>query len=172
MSTFATLHETEDLVRRRLGHLPLEASAMHAMSSIHRAANATRTYMTNAVLRHHELSWTGFVVLWSVWIYDGLPSWQAAQSASISKATLTGVVQTLESRGWLTRAIDPADRRLVNLCLTPEGRELMEHIFPQLNRIESEIMAGLPSEQVDALANALRAVVEHLESLDAEPDLS
>lgn len=168
MAPFITLRETEDLVARRLGHLPLDAPAMHAMSSIHRAANATRTHITNRVLRHHDVSWTGFVVLWSVWIYDGLPTWQAAQSASISKATLTGVVQTLESRGWLERSVDPADRRMVNLRLTDSGNELMEHLFPEVNAVESEVLGALSPELLGTLTERLRLVVERVE--DLEPD--
>jgi DNA-binding MarR family transcriptional regulator len=167
MPPFATLAQTEELAQLRLGDMPLDASAMHAVASLHRAANAARTHVTNVVLRNHDLSWTGFVVLWSVWIYDGLPSWQAAQSASISKATLTGVVQTLESRGWLTRSVDPSDRRLVNLTLTPEGRELMEQIFPEVNRMEHEIMGALDADATAALTESLRGIVRHIETMDA-----
>ena len=43
------------------------------------------------------------------------------QNAAISKATLTGVVKTLEARGLITRRVSETDRRLVHLELTPAG---------------------------------------------------
>ena len=63
-----------------------------------------------------------FVVLWVVWIWDGAETRHAAENAAISKATLTGVVKTLEARGLITRRVSEIDRRLVHLELTPAGR--------------------------------------------------
>src|SRR5215469_1966132 len=112
------LAATEKAMNQRVGHLPLDFAAASAVSSLYRAANAVRNHLTNTVLREHDLSWTGFVVLWVVWIFDGLETRHAAQSAAISKGTLTGVAKTLEARGWLRRETDPGDRRLVHLVLT------------------------------------------------------
>lgn len=166
MPPFATLRETETAVGDRTGHLSIDFPAMHALSSLHRAANAVRTYMTNTVLRDRDISWTGFVVLWSVWIYDGMPTWQAAESAGISKATLTGVVRTLESRGWIERTVDSQDRRLINLGLTEAGRALMEEIFPAFNAVEADVVADLPDRKVKDLTTSLRRIVERIERLD------
>ena len=105
--------------------LPLNFQAAAAVSSLYRAANAVRVHLTNTVLRQHGLTWTGFVVLWVVWIWDGMETRHAAESAAISKATLTGVVKTLEARGLLTRRVSGTDRRLVNLELTDAGTKLM-----------------------------------------------
>lgn len=165
MLPFTMLGDTETAVVRRVGHLSIDFTAMHALSSLHRAASATRTYMTNAVLRDRDISWTGFVVLWSVWIYDGMPTWQAAESADISKATLTGVVRTLESRGWIQRSVDPKDRRLINLDLTDSGRRLMEEIFPTFNAVEADVVADLPEATLKDLTANLRTIIQRLESM-------
>lgn len=166
MSPFTTLRQTEQAVVDHLGTLELDFSAMHALSSLHRAANAARSYMTNTVLREHDISWTGFVVLWSVWIYDGLPTWQAAESAGISKATLTGVVRTLESRGWLLRLVNEQDRRLIDLELTDEGRALIEELLPEFNRVEADLVASLPARSLRSLTSSLRRIVERAEELE------
>src|SRR5665809_66798 len=108
-----TLLETEKAMSAHAAPLTTDPSAAHAVSSLYRAANAVRNHMTNTVLREHNLTWTGFVVLWIVWIWDGMETRHAAQSAGVSKATLTGVVRTLESRGLITRESDTRDRRLV-----------------------------------------------------------
>lgn len=172
MSPFARLSDTEAAVSERVGNLPIDFTAMHALSSLHRAANAIRTHMTNTVLREADISWTGFVVLWSVWIYDGMPTWQAAESASISKATLTGVVSTLESRGWITRTTDPQDRRMIDLTLTDAGCELMETLFPQFNALEADIVSALPERKVREMTKSLRRLVKRIEDLEGSPGSS
>ena len=151
-------------MKERVDALPLDFAAANALSSLFRAANAVRAELTNRVLRNYDLTWTGFVVLWVVWIWDGLETRHAAESADISKATLTGVVKTLESRGLILREGDETDRRLVRLRLTPEGMELMDKIFPEFNAVESEIIANLSDNKVNGLTRTLRDVVKSVET--------
>ena len=144
--------------------LPLNCLAAAAVSSLYRAANAVRLHLTNSVLREHGLTWTGFVVLWVVWIWDGLETRRAAENAAISKATLTGVVKTLEARGLMTRQASAADRRLVNLELTPAGVTLMKELYPVFNAAEAEVVAGLSPRSLAQLTNSLRSIVTELET--------
>lgn len=168
MPSHHTLVETEAAVTGRLATVSINADAMHAVSSIHRAANASRNHMTNTVLRPHDLSWTGFVVLWSVWIFDAAETREVADSAGISKATLSGVVKTLVGRGWLERTQSTTDKRFAHLSLTPAGVALMEELFPRFNAVEEELVSGLMPEEVDVLTKALRTVVTTAESLGAD----
>ena len=159
-----TLAETEKAMREHVSDLPLNFPAAAAVSSLYRAANAVRVHLTNSVLRKHGLTWTGFVVLWVVWIWDGLETRRAAESAAISKATLTGVVKTLEARGLMTRRISDIDRRLVNLELTPAGVALMKELYPVFNAAEAEVVAGLSPRGLAQLTNSLRSIVTELET--------
>src|SRR5215216_125450 len=159
-----TLAETEKAMSAHVSDLALDFPAAAAVSSLYRAANAVRVYLTNSVLREHGLTWTGFVVLWVVWIWDGLETRRAAENAAISKATLTGVVKTLEARGLITRRISDTDRRLVNLELTPAGAALMKELYPIFNAAEAEAVAGLSPRSLAQLTNSLRSIVTGLEA--------
>lgn len=159
-----TLAETEKAMSAHIGELPLNFAAAAAVSSLYRAANAVRVHLTNSVLREHGLTWTGFVVLWVVWISDGVETRRAAENAAISKATLTGVVKTLEGRGLMTRRVGDTDRRLVNLELTPAGLTLMKELYPVFNAAEAEIVAGLSPKSLTQLTNSLRSIVTDLET--------
>ncbi len=158
-----TLAETERAMSAHVQSLPLDFEAAAAVSSLYRAANAVRMHLTNTVLRPHGLTWTGFVVLWVVWIWDGLETRQAAESAAISKATLTGVVKTLEARGLLTRRVSEADRRLVILELSESGTDLMTRLYPVFNAAEAEVVAKINSQQLVALTGSLRQIVTDLD---------
>lgn len=159
-----TLEETERAMKDHVGDLPLDFAAANALSNLFRAANAVRTELTNRVLRQHDMTWTGFVVLWVVWIWDGMETRHAAESADISKATLTGVVKTLESRGLILREGDEHDRRLVRLRLTEEGVRLMEKIYPEFNAVESEIVSQLSERKISSFTRTLRDVVNAVEA--------
>ena len=110
-----SLSETERATQERVGHLAIDVPAMQAVLSIYRAANASRSRLTNTVLRPHDLTWTGFLVLWLLWIWERMETRRVAESVGISKATLTGVANTLEGRGLVTRIPSTTDRRLVDL---------------------------------------------------------
>lgn len=124
--------------------------------------------MTSTVLRPHDLSWTGFVVLWSVWIFGNPETREVAESAGISKATLSGVVKTLSTRGWLERTQSTSDKRFAHLSLTPAGMTLMAELFPQFNAGEQALVADLDAEELAVLTRALRKVVTTAERLSDE----
>lgn len=163
-----TLVETERAMHARVDGLPLDHAAAEAVSSLYRAANVVRNHLTQTVLKPHDLTWTGFVVLWVVWIWDGYETRQVAESVGVSKATLSGVVKTLESRGWLRREQDAADRRRVRLRLTPDGTVLMEALYPQFNAEESRVVSGLSARATAQLTKQLRSIVLSLETAPRE----
>jgi len=155
-----TLTETERATRERVQHLPLDFSASHALLSLYRAANAVRGRLTNSALRHHDLTWTGFLVLWVLWIWDAMETREVAESVGISKGTLTGVSKTLISRGLIERIPSTVDRRLVSLRLSSSGIALMEDIYPEFNQTESYVVSALGKEQLETMTDALRILVE------------
>lgn len=159
-----TLAETESAMNRHIEGLEIDFAAAQTVSSIYRAANAVRAHITNAVLRQYDLTWTGFVVLWVVWIWDGMETRHVAESAAISKATLTGVVKTLEGRGWITRESLDTDRRLVRLRLTQAGIDLMTELYPKFNAVESAVVGQLSAESKATLTTNLRSIVHTVEA--------
>ncbi|UJH70838.1 MarR family winged helix-turn-helix transcriptional regulator [Ornithinimicrobium sp. INDO-MA30-4] len=159
-----SLAESEEAMRAKVGNLPIDFASARAVSTLYRAANAARTKLTNSVLREHDITWTGWVVLWVVWIWDGLETRRAAEAAGISKATLTGVVNTLVTRGWLDRARGTEDKRMVNLSLTPAGSELVQTIFEKFNAVEAQLVSQISPERLEEMTAGLRQIVETVEA--------
>jgi len=158
-----TLTETERQVSERLSHMTLDFTAMSVMSNLFRAATAVRNHLERTVLSEHDLSWTAFVVLWVTWIWEPIETRQIADEGGFSKATLTGVLTTLEGRGLLTRSKSETDGRLVLVSLTAKGRKMMDKLFPEFNANEREIAGVVTAAKQRELADLLRAVTVGVE---------
>jgi DNA-binding MarR family transcriptional regulator len=162
----ADLVRQERDVQARLGGLPIDPQALAAVSNVFRVANAVRLHMERHVLGADGISWTGFVVLWVLWVWGEQEARHLAAECGVSKATLTGVVGTLEGRGLVTRRRDLDDRRLVIVALTTKGRRLIRRLFPRFNEHEARVVARLDSSEQDQLAHLLREVLRAVEVAD------
>jgi DNA-binding MarR family transcriptional regulator len=156
-----TLKETERQVNERLSGMTIDFTALSVSSNLFRAESAMRNHLQRHVLDIHQLSWSAFVVLWVVWIWGEVETREIAEEAGFSKATLTGVLKTLEKRGLASRSGSLVDRRLVNVTLTNQGEKLMAELFPRFNSQEQHLASALtPDEQV-MFAEMLRKITIH-----------
>jgi DNA-binding MarR family transcriptional regulator len=158
-----TLGETEARVANRLSHMQLDFEAMAVTSNLFRAASAVRNHFERNVLAESGLSWTAFVVLWVTWIWEPAETRDIAAEAGISKATLTGVLSTLEKMNLVVRSRSSEDGRLVLVTLTDSGQTLMESLFPAFNRQEIEVVAPVSDDKRSDLADMLRAITAKIE---------
>ena len=74
--------------------------------------------------------------------------------------TLTGVLDRLENRGYLTRELDPTDRRSFRLPLTEAGRQAAARIAAAIADLERDALARLSATQIadfHAVVTALQA---------------
>lgn len=77
-----------------------------------------------------------------------------AESMGCDPSNITGVVDRLAERGFLTRAEAPADRRVKFLQSTAAGRKLREAFLAELFR-DVPGMEGLTAEQMGELRDVL-----------------
>jgi DNA-binding MarR family transcriptional regulator len=152
----------ERKVAEALGHLPLDFQAMAAVSNLFRASAAIRRHMEAKVLSGDRLSWTSFVVLWVLWVWGEMESRDLAAAVGISRPTSTGVVTTLEGRGFVKRSKTAEDGRLVRVSLTSGGRRTIERLFPRFNAEEVAVTAHLAPDQQEQLAGLLRSMLRRV----------
>ena len=110
------------------------------------------------MLARVNLTWTAFVVLWVAWIWETGETREIAAETGVSKATLSGVLATLEGRGLLTRTRGKHDGRLVVVELTPAGKRMMKRLFPEFNAAEREVTRLIAKEHLGDAAQYLRTI--------------
>jgi MarR family transcriptional regulator, organic hydroperoxide resistance regulator len=92
---------------------------------------------------------------------DGVLSIRELSERSGTRATtLTGVLDRLENRGYLTRELDPADRRSFRLPLTQTGREVATRVREAIAELERGALAGLSVTQISGFYAVLAALQE------------
>lgn len=93
-----------------------------------------------------------------------------ATAHGVSQPSMTQLVQRLEQRGLVARGSDPADGRVALVSVTTEGRAaLAERRQRSAGRI-AQLLGDLPERDVQALADALAAVLPAIRArVGAEP---
>ena len=153
-----TLSETERQVSTLLKGMKIDFKAMAVVSNLFRAASAVRNHLEREILSRHGLSWTGFVVLWVVWVWESIETRTIAEEVGTSKASLTGVLKTLERDGLIIKKQSKIDRRLVLVTLTSDGRRMMKKIFPEFNKEEIFLASFIKPAEQRGVADALRGI--------------
>jgi MarR family transcriptional regulator, organic hydroperoxide resistance regulator len=85
---------------------------------------------------------------------------QLGERTGTRASTLTGVLDRLADRGYLTRELDPSDRRSFRLPLTEAGQAVAARVLAAVADLEREAMAGLSATQVADFHSVLTAVQE------------
>jgi len=82
------------------------------------------------------------------------------QDTGTRGTTLTGVLDRLERRGYLTRALDPADRRSFRVSLTDQGQTIAARVRQAVTDLERTALAGLSSRQLAGFHAVVAALQE------------
>lgn len=116
-------------------------------------------------LSEHQLSSGRFSVLMLLWRArargrDGGASTPAelAGKAGVTRATMTGLVDTLERDGLVRREPDAADRRRMTVRLTPRAGQFLRQVLPGHFRLVAGLMAPLSESERRTLVRLLAKV--------------
>ena len=68
-----------------------------------------------------------------------------------SNPNMTALLDNLERGKWIQRERSPEDRRVVVVSLTPEGRRVIERVFPAHAAHVAALMGALTAEEQETL---------------------
>jgi DNA-binding MarR family transcriptional regulator len=85
---------------------------------------------------------------------------QLSDRTGTRASTLTGVLDRLENRGYLTRELDPADRRSFRLPLTEAGQAVAGRVLAAVADLEREALRRLSATQLAGYHAVVTALQE------------
>jgi len=103
-----------------------------------------------------------FQILRLLWEQDQQSFKDLAASLGCTRPTMTGIVDTLEKNGLVTRQPNPYDRRSLLVTLTEKGK-VFEGSTPDLDRIYAKCCVGLSAEEFQQLAFLLEKLDQSLD---------
>lgn len=95
---------------------------------------------------------------------------QLAEKAGVTRATMTGLIDTLERDGMVTRKPDSADRRQLCVELTPRGTAFLNKLLPEHFRRIAALMSVLSETERRTMVRLLGKIAARAaEAFPANP---
>ena len=110
-------------------------------------------------LNPHGLTSMQFTLLSVLAVRKNLSSAQLSRRFYITPQAMGQVLNNLEEAGWITRAEDPANRRVLQVNLTKEGQELVKACDAEVRKIEKQVFDALDPDTLACMRAGLEAVV-------------
>ncbi len=92
---------------------------------------------------------------------------ELADAANVTRATMTGLIDTLEQDGFVRREPDPKDRRMMSVSLTPQAEQFLRKFMPTHFRMYSALMAALTESERKTLVRLLSKIQSQAAKLAA-----
>lgn len=87
---------------------------------------------------------------------------EIAQGLHIKPATVTNLVKKMEASELIDRRRDPNDDRVINVTLTPKGKEAAHYTNKTIAQVETEIRSEFSRNEVETLRKPLEKVLKEL----------
>jgi len=120
------------------------------------------TKIHNNKLAKYDITISQIGVLVELWIEDGQTQKQIADKMAIMPSTLTGLLDNLSSKKFITRREDKSDARIKRVFLTEEGREFRGPSNDVIKEMDSIITADLSEEEKQMIVFWLKKIYKNL----------
>jgi len=136
--------------------LQIYAMPGHLIRRLHqRSMQVFQTRMKAAGL---DMTSVQFAAMDAVHANPGIDQARVASLIAYDRATIGGVIDRLQHKGWLTRVVKPQDRRARALNLTGKGEAVLAAAWPVVRGLQSDILAGLEPGELAQLVELMKKV--------------
>jgi DNA-binding MarR family transcriptional regulator len=127
---------------------------------------AFNRYLT-ARLAAHGVTFGQFQHLRNLWVEDGLTQAELSRRIGIEMASSTAILDSLEAEKLVTRVRNAADRRKINVLLTPAGAALETPLMACAADANRRASKGLGKAEVARLFAIAGQIIENFKALRA-----
>lgn len=105
-------------------------------------------------------------ILFILWQNDNLPINELGQKTSLSKSTLTSMLDRMEQQGNVRRNYDPNDRRQIRITLTENSRALNQKYLEVSQKMNQIFYQGFSDAEIVAFEKTLTGILNHLKQYE------
>lgn len=103
-------------------------------------------------------------ILFALWKKDGLPIIELAEATSLSKSTLTPMLDRLEEIGHLRRVDSEGDRRKKLIYLTEKNKQLQDVYYQVSLEMKELYYKDFTEKEIDQFEEYLKRVLYNLKA--------
>jgi DNA-binding MarR family transcriptional regulator len=144
---------------KELGHSERQIRGVEVVTHLTRLVARLVQDFEGAVHRPLGMTWAGFRIMNTLWIFGDLEQREIARISGTSRASVSSALNTLEERGLVERRRERDDRRVVRVSLTSAGLDLLHQAIEGQTAREHAWMAVLDDEEVSQLVILLDRMV-------------
>lgn len=122
------------------------------------------------LLRPLNVSAAGGLVLGVLRDHGAMSPSELGERLIVTRATVTGLLDSLERRGFVKRSTNPADRRSLVVEITPAGLVVLQALRTLIHRHEQSWMSSFSEAELGAYIATLHRIQESVTTLTAEID--
>jgi DNA-binding MarR family transcriptional regulator len=101
-----------------------------------------------------------FILLAYLWKQDAVSQTELSETAQIDRTTIVGIVDRLEEKGLVERQPHPEDRRVHQIVLTVNGRDLEKALCMAAVRVRDKMTARILPGEYKTLGRLLKRLRE------------
>lgn len=131
--------------------------AGHLIRRLHQIS--AQVFMQRTQEAGFDLTPVQFAALDAIASQPGIDQARVAAAIGYDRATIGGVIDRLEQKGYLSRRVSKQDRRAREVRLTETGQQVFNDALPIVTDLQDEILPGLdPAEREAFLKLARKAI--------------
>jgi DNA-binding MarR family transcriptional regulator len=141
----------------------MDVSAVQSFLALLRVASDVIENLDACLARHDLLQgrWWVLILLMREENLTASPS-LLADKAGVTRATMTGLLDSLERTGLIERIPNPEDRRMLNVKLTEKGQQRLDEVMPDYYARVAQVMRDLSEKDRELLIEMLQKVGSHV----------
>ena len=122
------------------------------------------------LLRPLNVSAAGGLVLGILRDHGAMSPSELGERLIVTRATVTGLLDSLERRGFVERSRNPADRRSLMVEITPDGLVVLQALRTLIHRHEQSWMSSFSEAELGAYIATLHRIQDSVTTLTTEVD--
>jgi DNA-binding MarR family transcriptional regulator len=122
------------------------------------------------LLRPLNVSAAGGLVLGVLRDHGAMSPSDLGERLIVTRATVTGLLDSLERRGFVKRSTNPADRRSLVVEITPDGLVVLQALRTLIHRHEQSWMSSFSETELGAYIATLHRIQDSVTTLTTEVD--
>lgn len=131
--------------------------AGHLIRRLHQ--QSTQVFVQRTQAAGYDLTPVQFAALDAIHANPSTDQARVAEAIAYDRATIGGVIERLEQKGWIQRVVSERDRRARELSLTAEGKRVLKNLLPIVRDLQDDILQPLSDADRARLLKLLRLVV-------------